>query len=302
MRASLEHIKDWFKGELLFDEPLARHVSLKVGGPVDLLAIPDSREELQQLVTQLDSHKIPRFALGGGFNLLPTDEGYRGCAISLKRINRLQLDDSIVTIEAGARNLSLARAVAELGLSGIEFLVGIPGSVGGAVRMNAGAHGSDIFSVIKTVTLLVQGQFKELPREQLNYGYRFFELPDDSLIVAAKLQLVEDSLQAVRGRMEEQLGLRWATQNVKLPNAGSFFKNPAGESAWRLIDQAGLRGFSVGNAQVSEIHTNFLVNNGNATASDFRALAESVKERVKATCGIELEEEVQLLGSGECGQ
>lgn len=302
MRASLEHIKDWFKGELLFDEPLARHVSLKVGGPVDLLAIPDSREELQQLVTQLDSHKIPRFVLGGGFNLLPTDEGYRGCAISLKRINRLQLDDSIVTIEAGARNLSLARAVAELGLSGIEFLVGIPGSVGGAVRMNAGAHGSDIFSVIKTVTLLVQGQFKELPREQLNYGYRFFELPDDSLIVAAKLQLVEDSLQAVRGRMEEQLGLRWATQNVKFPNAGSFFKNPAGESAWRLIDQAGLRGFSVGNAQVSEIHTNFLVNNGNATASDFRALAESVKERVKATCGIELEEEVQLLGSGECGQ
>lgn len=302
MHAGLEHIRTWFKGELLFHEPLARHVSLKVGGPVDLLATPDSREELQQLVTLLDQQQIPRFVLGGGFNLLPTDAGFRGCAISLKRINRLQLDDTVVTIEAGASNQSLARAVAELGLSGIEFLIGIPGSVGGAVRMNAGAHGSDIFSVVQTVTLLDQGQFRELPREQLNYGYRSFELPDNSVIVAVRLQLAEASLQTVRSRMEEQLGLRWATQNVKFPNAGSFFKNPPGESAWRLIDQAGLRGFSIGNAQVSELHTNFLINRGNATAADFRALAATVKERVKTTCGIELEEEVQLLDSGECGQ
>ena len=301
MQACLEHIRDWFKGELLFNEPLARHVSLKVGGPVDLLATPDSREELQRLVTLLEQQQIPRFVLGGGFNLLPTDAGYRGCAISLKRINRLQLDDTVVTIEAGASNQSLARAVAELGLSGVEFLIGIPGSVGGAVRMNAGAHGSDIFSVVKAVTLLDQGQFRELPREQLTYGYRYFELPGNSVIVAVTLQLAEETLQTVRSRMEEQLGLRWATQNVKFPNAGSFFKNPPGESAWRLIDQAGLRGFSIGNAQVSEIHTNFLINRGDATAADFRALAAAVKERVKATCGIELEEEVQLLDSGECG-
>jgi len=300
MRTGLEQIRDWFTGELLFDEPLARHVSLKVGGPVDLLATPDSLEELQQLVALLDQQQIPRFVLGGGFNLLPADEGFRGCAISLKRINRLQLNDTIVTIEAGATNLASARAVSELGLSGLEFLIGIPGSVGGALRMNAGAHGSDIFRVVNTMTLLHQGRLTELERDQLIFGYRRFDLPDGALIVAASLQLKEDNLQAIQARMDDYLGLRWATQNVRFPNAGSFFKNPAsGGAAWRLIDQAGLRGLMVGNAQVSEAHTNFLVNRGNATAADFRELAAIIKERVKDFSGIELEEEVQLLGNGE---
>jgi UDP-N-acetylmuramate dehydrogenase len=301
MKAVLGDIQSWFAGKLRFNEPLAHHVSLKVGGPADLLATPETRDELQQLVLFLDQHRIPRFILGGGFNLLPADEGFRGCAISLKRINRLQLLENGVTIEAGATNIALARAVVEVGLSGLEFLIGIPGTVGGALRMNAGAHGSDIFRVVKSLTLLQAGQCRELQREELDYGYRRLTLPDGALIVAARLQLQEDTPQAIRARMDEYLGLRWATQNVGFPNAGSFFKNPSGHSAWRLIDQAGLRGFSIGNAQVSEVHTNFLVNKGNATATDFLTLADEVKKKVKVFCGIELEEEVQLLGNGECG-
>lgn len=299
MQAALEDIRSWFTGELRLNEPLAHHVALKVGGPVDLLATPDTRNELRQLVLFLDQHQIPRFILGGGFNLLPPDDGFRGCAISLKRINRLQLEESCVTIEAGATNMALARAVVDVGLSGIEFLIGIPGTVGGALRMNAGAHGSEIFRVVRSLTFLQGGQFQELQREELDYGYRRLALPDGALIVAARLQLQEDSPQAIRNRMDEYLGLRWATQNVGFPNAGSFFKNPSGSSAWRLIDQAGLRGLTVGNAQVSEVHTNFLVNKGNATSADFIALANEIKKKVKAVCGIELEEEVQLLGNGE---
>lgn len=300
MKVVLQDIRRWFTGQLRFDEPLAHHVSLKVGGPVDLLATPETLEELQHLVTFLDQHQISRFVLGGGFNLLPTDKGFRGCAISLKRINRLQLEENGVRIEAGATNLALARAVVEVGLSGIEFLIGIPGTVGGAIRMNAGAHGSEIFRILTSLTLLHEGQFKELQREELDYGYRRYDLPDGALIVAARLQLKEDTPQAIRARMDEYLGLRWATQNVGFPNAGSFFKNPPGSSAWRLIDQAGLRGLTVGSAQVSEVHTNFLVNKGNATATDFRQLGNEIKIQVKKNCGIELEEEVQLLGTGEC--
>lgn len=301
MKAALNDIRSWFTGELRYNETLAHHVSLKVGGPVDLMATPDTQVELQQLVLFLDQQQIPRFILGGGYNLLPQDDGFRGCAISLKRINRLQLEENVVTIEAGATNMALARAVVEVGLSGLEFLIGIPGTVGGALRMNAGAHGSEIFRVVKSLTLLHTGQFQELQREELDYGYRRLALPDSALIVAARLQLKEDNPQAIRNRMDEYLGLRWATQNVGFPNAGSFFKNPSGNSAWRLIDQAGLRGLKVGNAQVSEVHTNFLVNKGNATSADFIVLASEIKKKVKAFCGIELEEEVQLLGNGECG-
>lgn len=300
MRAILEDIRNWFTGELLFQEPLARHVSLRVGGPVELLATPETVEELQQLVLYLDRHEIPRFVLGGGFNLLPPDEGFHGCAISLKRINRLELEETGVRIEAGATTMALARAAAEMGLGGIEFLIGIPGTVGGALRMNAGAHGSEISRVVSSLTLLQSGRLQELQRHELLYGYRYLALPDGALIVAARLQLHEDDPRSIRSRMDEYLGLRWATQNVKFPNAGSFFKNPPGRSAWRLIDQAGLRGLTVGNAQVSEVHTNFLINRGNATAADFIQLADEIKTRVKAFCGIELEEEVQLLGDGEC--
>lgn len=300
MKALLQDIRSWFTGQLRFDEPLAHHVSLKVGGPADLLATPETLEELQRLVSFLDLHRIPRFVLGGGFNLLPADKGFHGCAVSLKRINRLQLEDNGVRIEAGATNMALARAVAEVGLSGIEFLIGIPGTVGGALRMNAGAHGSEMFSVVTTLTLLHEGKLKELQREELEYGYRRLDLPDSALIIAARLLLKEDTHQAIRARMDEYLGLRWATQHVGFPNAGSFFKNPPGGSAWRLIDQAGLRGLTVGGAQVSEVHTNFLVNKGSATASDFRQLADEIKIKVKNLSGIELEEEVQLLGTGEC--
>jgi UDP-N-acetylmuramate dehydrogenase len=290
-------IRSFFSGKLLQQVPLAHHTSLRVGGPADFFAVPRDREDLQQLVQVLDEQQIPRMVIGGGYNLLVRDGGFRGAAISLEKLQQLAvLQDGVIRAEAGGRNIDLARLAEAHGLCGIEFLVGIPGTVGGAVRMNAGAHGGEIFDHLISLELLDEDGVRTCDKKTFEYGYRRLQLEPNKIIIAANFKLAAGDREAIATAMDACLQKRRDVQQVRYPNAGSFFKNPSGQAAWELIDQAGLRGMAVGGAQISEVHCNFLINRGNATATDFLNLAALVKEKVFAASGIQLEEEVRITG------
>jgi UDP-N-acetylmuramate dehydrogenase len=274
-----------------------------VGGPADIFAVPADKDDLTELVRILGTLGIPWFVVGGGFNLLVRDGGFRGAAISLRKLDRIgfvsSLPDEVkseVYAEAGATNRDMANFVLDNALSSLEFLIGIPGTIGGALCMNAGAHGGEIFDCVTTLETLGGGKLKKYRKNELNYGYRRLQLDSDEIIINAEFRLVPDSREKISATMASCLEKRRETQKVGYPNAGSFFKNPAGQAAWRLIDEAGLRGYSVGGAQVSEVHTNFLVNRGGATAMDFLKLATMVKEWVYAKSGVQLEEEIRIVG------
>lgn len=287
-----------FRGELLTNEPLARHTSLRVGGPADILAYPLDRDDLHLLVTTLDQLPVPRAVIGGGNNLLVRDEGFRGCIISLSRLNRLeQAGESGISAEAGVSNQKLVAFARDMKRSGVEFLCSIPGTVGGALRMNAGAHGSAIMAVTRQITILRSGRFMTIPRSDLTYGYRFLQIDSEDVIVGAEFQLTPAPREEIAERIRKYREYRLQHQAISEPNAGSFFKNPPQESAWKLIDGAGLRGYQVGGARVSDLHANYLVNTGNATASDFLELAALIKMRVFERYGIQLKEEVRILPS-----
>lgn len=290
-------IRKAFSGELLENEPLSKHTSLRVGGPADLFAVPQDTAELLRLLNAVKERQIPWFVIGGGYNLLIRDGGFRGVVVSLKKLNHMKTaNHGEIYVEAGARNIDLSRLAEAHGLTGLEFLIGIPGSLGGAVKMNAGAHGAEIFDHITAVDILVDGSIQQYGKNSLTYGYRRLQLDPDKIIIAASFQLAAGTQETISATMDACLQQRQETQKVRFPNAGSFFKNPPDQAAWKLIEAAGLRGLAVGGAQVSEIHTNFLVNRGNATAADFLELATIIKGQVFKTSTIVLEEEVQIVG------
>lgn len=296
-RRLYDEIRTHFRGVLLADEPLSRHTTLRVGGPADYFARPEGKEDLLALVGTLDALELPWFVIGGGSNLLVRDAGFRGAAISLESMARVERRDSTTLYaEAGAKNRAVAVMARDSGLSGIEFLIGIPGTVGGAVRMNAGAHGQDVFDSITSIELLRGGTCEKYLKNSLDYGYRHLQLNPNEIIISAEFVLQSGNRDEIAATMDSMLEKRRENQQVGWPNAGSFFKNPPGQAAWRLIDGCGLRGFSVGGAQVSEVHTNFLVNRGGATANDFLELAAIIKQRVLAQTGILLTEEVRIVG------
>lgn len=286
-----------FSGELLQNELMSRHTSLKVGGPADLYAVPKDLEDLMALVSWLDTEQIPRMVVGGGYNLLVRDGGIRGAVISLEKLNLIeQLADGMIKAWVGAENLQVVRYGQQLGMGGIGFISGIPGTIGGAIRMNAGAYGNGLLDHVDALSLLRQGAVQELQRSQINYGYRRLDLQPGDIILAATLQLEPTDPAATEEEIRKDLELRRTKHNVGYPSAGSFFKNPPDQAAWRLIDAAGMRGQTVGGAQMAELHSNFLINRGSATATDCLSLAQVVKEAVLATSGIQLEEEVRIVG------
>lgn len=285
------------RGRLLFNEPMSLHTSLKVGGPADIFAIPDDGEDLKSLVKQLSTAKVPWMAVGRGYNLLVQDGGIRGAVISLEKFSRIEdRGNGCILAEAGADNLDVVRFGQRRGLGGIGFISGIPGSIGGAIRMNAGAYGEGILQRAACLTLLRGGEIREFCISELEFGYRHLSLEPGDILVSALLQLEERDPAITEEEIRKDLELRRTKHNVGFPSAGSFFKNPSGQAAWRLIDEAGLRGSSVGGAAVSELHSNFLVNRGGATASDFLQLATRVKSEVFKSSGIMLEEEVRIVG------
>lgn len=298
-REGLERVASELRGEVKWDEPMARHTALRVGGGGDLFIEPDDLLDLQGALATLIADDIPYFVVGGGYNLLVRDGGLRGCVISLRGLDTLKpLPGGYLEVGAGVSNGMLCTVAAESCLAGMEFLAGIPGSFGGALVMNAGAHGGETLQRVESLRTLLNGEIVVQRGGELSFGYRFLKLKPGEIVLCATLRLEQAERQVIQERMAGLLSLRGGSQQVAFPSAGSFFKNPHGGQAWRLIEQAGLRGVRIGGAQVSQVHANFFVNRGGASAADFLALAELVKGRVQESCGVCLEEEVRVIGEG----
>ena len=276
---------------------MSLHTSLKVGGPADLYAIPEDSQDLHHLLSWLRERNIPWMPIGRGYNLLVRDKGIRGAVISLERFDRITAVGGLrIKAEAGVENLALVRFAQKVGLGGLGFISGIPGTIGGAIKMNAGAYGEGLLERTDQITLLRGDKVGEYRMNDLDYGYRHLRLEDGDIVLAATFRLDEREPHHTEEEIRKDLELRRSKHNVGHPSAGSFFKNPQGLTAWRLIDAAGMRGAKVGGALVSEVHSNFLVNAGGATAQDFFDLAEIVKNAVFATSCVTLEEEVRIVG------
>lgn len=285
--------------EILVAEPMKNHTTFRIGGPADALALPKTPEEVAEVVHFCHEHAQPYYVLGNGSNLLVSDEGYRGLVLQLYRnFNDIQVNGETITVQSGAMLAAVARTAYQTGLTGLEFASGIPGTIGGAVVMNAGAYGGEMKNVLKEVTVLTkEGEVLVIPAKALELGYRTSVIPKNGWIVlGAVLQLKKGEQEQILARMEELKEQRITKQPLDLPSAGSTFKRPEGYFAGKLIMDAGLRGFTVGGAQVSEKHCGFVVNRGNATAADVWELICEVKRRVKEMTGVELEPEVKLLG------
>ena len=285
--------------EILVAEPMKNHTTFRIGGPADALALPKTPEEVAEVVRFCHEHAQPYYVLGNGSNLLVSDEGYRGLVLQLYRnFNDIQVNGETITVQSGAMLAAVARTAYQNGLTGLEFASGIPGTIGGAVVMNAGAYGGEMKNVLKEVTVLTkEGEVLVIPAKALELGYRTSVIPKNGWIVlGAVLQLKKGDPEQILARMEELKEQRITKQPLDLPSAGSTFKRPEGYFAGKLIMDAGLRGFTVGGAQVSEKHCGFVVNRGNATAADVWELICEVKRRVKEMTGVELEPEVKLLG------
>lgn len=300
----MQNKNEWFSKlgeqvEILVAEPMKNHTTFRIGGPADALALPKTPEEVAEVVRFCHEHAQPYYVLGNGSNLLVSDEGYRGLVLQLYRnFNDIQVNGETITVQSGAMLAAVARTAYQTGLTGLEFASGIPGTIGGAVVMNAGAYGGEMKNVLKEVTVLTkEGEVLVIPAKALELGYRTSVIPKNGWIVlGAVLQLKKGDQEQILARMEELKEQRITKQPLDLPSAGSTFKRPEGYFAGKLIMDAGLRGFTVGGAQVSEKHCGFVVNRGNATAADVWELICEVKRRVKEMTGVELEPEVKLLG------
>jgi len=300
----MQNKNEWFRKlgeqvEILVAEPMKNHTTFRIGGPADALALPKTPEEVAEVVRFCHEHAQSYYVLGNGSNLLVSDEGYRGLVLQLYRnFNDIQVNGETITVQSGAMLAAVARTAYQTGLTGLEFASGIPGTIGGAVVMNAGAYGGEMKNVLKEVTVLTkEGEVLVIPAKALELGYRTSVIPKNGWIVlGAVLQLKKGDQEQILARMEELKEQRITKQPLDLPSAGSTFKRPEGYFAGKLIMDAGLRGFTVGGAQVSEKHCGFVVNRGNATATDVWELICEVKRRVKEMTGVELEPEVKLLG------
>lgn len=284
--------------ELRADEPMAKHTTFHIGGPTALMALPRSQAEARTAVRTARELNVEPFYLGNGSNLLVSDSGYSGFLIKpAGDFNRIRTDSR--TLEAGSAVLlsRLSNAALGQGLAGMEFAGGIPGSVGGAVTMNAGAYGGDMAQVLKEVTFLdEEGELRVLPASECGFGYRTSIFSHRRcLILKGRFQLEQGDPEVIRARMDELAARRRAKQPLEYPSAGSMFKRPPGHFAAALIDQCGLKGFTVGGAQVSEKHAGFVVNRGGAACADVLELVRQVRERVLARTGVELEMEVKVL-------
>ena len=296
-----KNLREIVSGEVLLDEPMGLHTSMRVGGKADVVAFPAGRAELAALVKFLRSSGVPFFPMGNGTNLIVRDGGYRGVIICLAKLGGMELSGSgpekALTAAAGTPLRELVAFTVREGLSGLEFCAGIPGSVGGALRMNAGAYGWEMKDVALSLELINgTGEIKAAQSRDLGFSYRNLELPPGALIVSGVFRLEQASREAVSGRVREIMELRGSKHPLNYPNSGSIFKNPPGTPAGRLIEQCGLKGARVGDAAVSELHANFIVNLGKAMARDVTDLIGMIARDVREKTGFDLETEVKVIG------
>lgn len=281
------------------NEPMRKHTTFHIGGPADFYLCPHSAKEIQKTVAICREEELPYFILGNGSNLLVSDQGYRGVVIQLwKNVSDILVEGCRIRAKAGASLAKIAGEALEEGLTGMEFAAGIPGTLGGAVVMNAGAYGGEMKDILQEALVMdEQGEIFTLKKEELHLGYRTSIIKEKGYIVlAAALELKPGDRKEIKEKMDELKQRRVEKQPLDMPSAGSTFKRPEGYFAGKLIMDAGLRGFSVGGAQISEKHCGFVVNTGKATANDVLTLIRDVQKRVRDKFGVELETEVKFLG------
>jgi UDP-N-acetylmuramate dehydrogenase len=287
-------------GRLTANAPLAPLVWFKSGGNAQWLFEPKDVADLQQFVRDLDP-TVPVWPLGLGSNLIVRDGGVSGVTVRLgKAFAGIRCEDTRVTCGGGASGILVSSKARDAGIAGLEFLRGIPGTVGGFVCMNGGAYGREVKDVLITCDLILRsGDVMTSHVEELHYTYRHSELPQGAIVVAATFQGALGDPQEIGAEMDRIAAAREASQPLRSKTGGSTFKNPDGFKAWQLVDEAGCRGLMIGGAQVSEKHTNFLINTGDATSTDIEALGEEVRQRVKAKSGIDLHWEIQRVGNSK---
>lgn len=298
--AVVEALKGFVRSENIhIQESMAAHTTFRVGGPADCLAELESTEQLQKVQRYLKQVEIPYIVLGNGSNVLVSDEGYRGVVLQIaNRMNRVKVVGTNIVAQAGALLSQVARVAMEHGLTGLEFASGIPGTVGGGVVMNAGAYGGEMSQVVSGVTVVnSDGEILELENETMEFGYRYSTIKNQPFIVTeVSFELKKGDSEKIKETMNELSIRRREKQPLEYPSAGSTFKRPEGHFAGALIMDAGLRGFQIGGARVSDKHCGFVINTGNATASDVMSLIREIQVRVKDKFRVDLEPEVVFLG------
>jgi len=295
-------LRQRMSGEILFDEPAGRHTSIGVGGGIDAVLFPEDEGEITNVIGYLRRRQVPFLPVGNWTNLIVRDGGFRGALVSLARLHGLCLRDEekgsvLLLAGAGCPLSELVGLGMREALTGMEFCAGIPGSLGGAIRMNAGAYGGEIKDIVESVHLLdASGVIRAAARDELPFAYRTLDLPGETIIIGAAIRLRRGETEKIAGRVREIIGMRTEKHPLEFRNAGSVFKNQRDCPAGRLIEEAGLKGIRIGDAQVSEKHANFIVNRGHATAADILRLMALIQQRVLEKTGRVLETEVQIIG------
>lgn len=286
--------------QVLLNEPMSRHTTFRVGGPADVLFLPESTEQILQAIQLARAEGVPILVIGNGSNLLVLDGGIRGLVIKLAEgFAAIARVGDVITAWAGASLKRVSAYAQAAGLSGLEFAAGIPGSLGGGCAMNAGAYGGQLSDTLIDAEVLMDGAVKTLTRAEMAMGYRTtLPLRLGGIVLSARFHLTPDDPQAILDRMQDYNARRREKQPLNYPSAGSTFKRPTGYFAGALIEQAGLKGCAVNGAQVSEKHAGFIVKTGDATAADILALIQLVRQRVFDQFGVELEPEVRIVGEG----
>jgi UDP-N-acetylmuramate dehydrogenase len=300
MDAIITELQNSNIGKVKISEPLVNHTTIKIGGPADLFIEPSSVENLKQAMGLVKKHSLNWRAIGRGSNLLVSDKGIEGAVIKLgSGVDGLKINGTEITVGGGHSLISLATLISKKGMAGLEFASGIPGSVGGAVYMNAGAHGSDISKILTRAHILFEdGTMEWLSNDEMKFSYRTSVLQKirPGIVVEAAFQLVEGDKSVIVSKMIKNKDYRKDTQPWNFPCAGSIFRNPLPNYAGKLIEDAGLKGYSIGGAKISEMHGNFIVNAGNATAGDVLALIQHVKDTIYSLYNVKMETEVEIIG------
>lgn len=281
------------------EEPMKNHVTFRVGGPADFFVMPKNYEELSWVLKCCAKYEMPCYIMGNGSNLLVSDQGYRGVVIQLfRQLNDIQCEGNVIRAQAGALLSAVANRALEEKLTGFEFAAGIPGTLGGACVMNAGAYGGEMKDVLKSVTVLTrEGERITLQKNELELGYRTSIIAKkDYIVLEAEIELKAGDAEEIKAVMDDLKERRTTKQPLEYPSAGSTFKRPEGYFAGKLIQESGLQGFQVGGAQVSEKHCGFVINKDQATAADIAELIRQVQDRVEEKFGVRLETEVKRLG------
>lgn len=293
-----EELKQLEVGTVLKDEPLYKHTTYRVGGPAKLFVKVQHVDGLIEVIKYCRKHRIPLFVIGRGSNLLFSDKSFDGIIISLENMNQYHVNGSEVTAQCGVTMIKLAYDCAKIGLSGFEFMGGIPGNIGGGIFMNAGAYKSCLSEVVKSVKVLDERlKVAELSKDEMEFSYRHSIIQDHPkwIVLEATFELENKSVEEINETLDKRKERRMSTQPWNKPSAGSVFRNPEGSSAWKYIDDAGLRGYEIGGAQVSPKHSNFIVNNGYASAKDIYDLIFYVQKTVQDQFGVLLKPEVRFI-------